>query len=298
MNRIFIVCHRASEVPSDEVYTPIAVGTGEEKAELAKIMLSDDEGENIADKNGSFNELTAIYWVWKHLDKFDADFIGISHYRRYFSFGARKHAYYEFDGLEECRELIDVTSDGLDVIMKNCDFIVPAPTYRRSVYDNYKAAHRVEDLDLAVRILLEAHPEYTAAAEKYLTGTDNYFFNMFIFDRATFERYCEWIFPVLFRYEKECAHPSERMFVTERLAGIFITELLLEGKRALRLPTVFIREKRPTFRSALRAVRGNFRKSDCGFIYAVKPLVIYFIPKRLMTAYRRRQYKRAGRTGY
>lgn len=48
-----------------------------------KGMQHDDEGENISYKNPYYCELTAQYWAWKNLD---ADYYGLFHYRRYFSF--------------------------------------------------------------------------------------------------------------------------------------------------------------------------------------------------------------------
>ena len=83
--KILVVTHKAfddSIVPSDG-YQVIKVGNVIRSAEAAsKGWLTDDIGDNIADQNAYYCELTAHYWAWKNLR--DVDVIGIVHYRRFF----------------------------------------------------------------------------------------------------------------------------------------------------------------------------------------------------------------------
>ena len=91
--KILIACHKEFCPPSDGVFLPVAVG---KKGVWSDGMLRDDDGENIAKKNGTYNELTALYFAWKNFDKIGApDAVGLNHYRRYFIYEKRRYAYYE-----------------------------------------------------------------------------------------------------------------------------------------------------------------------------------------------------------
>ncbi len=77
--KILIACHKSCAVPEDGLYLPIQVGaSGKEDIGFQR----DDEGDNISEKNAMFCELTGLYWCWKNLD---FDYLGLSHYRRYFT---------------------------------------------------------------------------------------------------------------------------------------------------------------------------------------------------------------------
>ena len=66
-------------MPKYQAYLPVHVGA-EGKDSIG--YRPDNRWENISTKNPYFCELTGLYWAWKNLD---ADFIGLVHYRRYFT---------------------------------------------------------------------------------------------------------------------------------------------------------------------------------------------------------------------
>ena len=80
--RILVACHKPAYVPENPLLCPIQVGAALSREHMQG-MLHDDEGIHISEKNRSYCELTAIYWAWKNLE---ADYYGLFHYRRYFSF--------------------------------------------------------------------------------------------------------------------------------------------------------------------------------------------------------------------
>ena len=79
------VSHRIdldSETIDNPLFVPVRCGAVFDKRENVT-MLGDNTGDNISEKRMSFCELTVQYWAWKNVE---ADYYGLCHYRRYFSF--------------------------------------------------------------------------------------------------------------------------------------------------------------------------------------------------------------------
>ena len=79
------VSHRIdldSETIDNPLFVPVRCGAVFDKRENIT-MLGDNTGDNISEKRMSFCELTVQYWAWKNVE---ADYYGLCHYRRYFSF--------------------------------------------------------------------------------------------------------------------------------------------------------------------------------------------------------------------
>lgn len=80
------MCRYAQKHP--DIYVPI-IGGGDTLNRDLKVDLPnthfDNEGENISWLNPYLNEITAIYWLGKHLDKIGNPlYVGLHHYRRLF----------------------------------------------------------------------------------------------------------------------------------------------------------------------------------------------------------------------
>lgn len=189
--KILVATHKEYWMPCDLVYLPIQVGA-KGKKDLG--FVKDSTGDNISNKNSCYCELTALYWAWKNLK---ADYIGLVHYRRYFT---RK----EVHGLEEKKRLI-LTGDEWKRLLAEYPVIVADKRkyYIESNQSHYNHAHHSQGLDMAEMIIRERYPDYLPAFHVVLKRTWAHMFNMFVMRRDLFNDYMTWMFDVLFELEKE-----------------------------------------------------------------------------------------------
>ncbi len=213
--KVIVATHKPYQMPKDKVYLPVHVGAaGKESIGYQR----DDEGKNISDKNPFFCELTGLYWAIKNLD---ADYIGLVHYRRYFS--NAKHLRNEEEKFEH------VLSDKeIDQLLDKADIILPKRRnyYIENLYDHYKHTMYSEPLDIAGEIIAEKYPEYSAEFEKLRTRRSAHMFNMCVMKRDILEDYCGWLFDILFELEKR-VDVSQYSNFHKRFYGR-VSELLLD----------------------------------------------------------------------
>jgi len=74
--------------------------------------------------------------------------------------------------------------------------------YIESLYSHYKHTLHIETLDLAGDIIKEKYPEYAKEFENLKKRTSAHMFNMFILKKCEYDRYCKWLFAILFELEK------------------------------------------------------------------------------------------------
>ena len=239
MNIKLLICyHRPAQLLKDSILTPIHVGRAlarermDHKSQnyqwMMNHMIGDDTGKNISKKNSSYNEMTCLYWAWKNYDELgNPDFIGLMHYRRHFVLHEGEIDVIPFDKLdmEHYFEEINYSEEKLQKLLKGCDFVAHIGKVK-NVYQHYLENHRKEDIDLAFEILYEQHPDYRKYAKEYLSGDYSNFCNMFIFSKEIFFDYCEWMFGILEEFEKRVDIREKRLFISERLTGVYIYRLM------------------------------------------------------------------------
>ncbi|MDY4279998.1 MAG: DUF4422 domain-containing protein [[Pasteurella] mairii] len=192
--KIIIATHKETILPkNNKVYIPLHVGSmGKERIDG---YYRDDIGDNISYKNPYYCELTGLYWAWKNLD---CDYLGLVHYRRYFS-------NLKSNKKEKDIDLLILSEENIRLLLNFNDVIVPKKRnyYIETLYSHYKNTFNKEHLDLSREILLEIFPEYIPDFDKVMKKRSGYMFNMFIMNKILSDQYCEWLFSILDRlYER------------------------------------------------------------------------------------------------
>ncbi|MDU8924659.1 DUF4422 domain-containing protein [Pasteurellaceae bacterium LIM206] len=173
--KILIATHKPYEFPKAKYYVPIHVGKA--LAEHSFGVIGDDSGDNISVKNGSFCELTALYWAWKNHFFADSDYVGLVHYRRYFK---GKNVILKNKRIASDEELLNVLNDADAIVAKKRNY------YIETVYEQYKHAHYSKDLDLTRDIIERNCQDYLPAFSRVMQGKTLHLFNMCILKIKTF----------------------------------------------------------------------------------------------------------------
>ncbi|WP_207636540.1 DUF4422 domain-containing protein [Desulfitobacterium hafniense] len=161
-------------------------------------VLTDDVGENISERNSRYSELTATYWVWKHVT---TAFKGIYHYRR----------------------LLHLTEADL-LRLNHLDAVLPLPMVK---YPNASAQFKRyisnDTFEVIMGLLKSRNDDYYAFAHQYWYEPYLYNYNMLIARAQVFDDYCSFLFDILFKVEHY--FDSRRIPKQERYIG-YIGEIL------------------------------------------------------------------------
>ena len=214
--KVIVATHKKYTMPNDNLYIPLHVGAvGKEDLGYTK----DNKGTNISKKNPYFCELTGLYWAWKNLK---ADYIGLVHYRRYFTL-FKKKLKTEQEKFEKVLSLKETNR-----LLKDTDIILPKKRkyYIENLHNHYKHTMYIEPLDETRKIIEEKYPEYLKEFDKLKKRTSAHMFNMFIMKKDILDGYCKWLFDILFELEKRVDSEQYDTF-HKRFYGR-VSELLLD----------------------------------------------------------------------
>ena len=231
---IYIISHKEFEQPKLNGYKSLIVG--EDKSHSFGDYF-DDVGENISYKNNNFCELTGMYWIWKNCKD---DYIGICHYRRYFS--------------KSFRYGVIATEEELLCKLSKFDIIVP---FKRSmavtVREQYcRNSGYNKDLNKVRDIIKKKCPDYINDFDAVMGGTNIFFFNMLVTRKELFDNYCEWLFDILFEVETQIDISQYNLyqkrvfgFLAERLLNVWVLHNKL---RVFEMGVINIEESWPVWR--------------------------------------------------
>lgn len=193
---IYVITHKVfeDEKLNKELYKVLHVGKNKDSKDD---YIRDDTGDNISEKNPEYCELTGLYWIWKNAAEEPDDITGIVHYRRFFT---DKKGYADWKKRRKMPEILDNENGKLN--LEDDQVILPSKyTTLSTLRNSYKRCHDIRDLEYVRQAVKRLYPGYVESFDKVLSGHKGYYFNMFICKRKVLERYCEWLFPLLFYTE-------------------------------------------------------------------------------------------------
>ena len=212
---VYIVSHKqfAAPVTLPDSYVPLFVGRNEDDLASKHDGITDATGDNIAQQNDSFCELTAMYWIWKNSN---SKVKGLVHYRRFF--------------VNKINHNQAIDADTIDKLLASYDFIVPEKYWLlENVIDHYAGHHNVDDLRLVRSIIAENNSSYLSSFDDCMQKKYIYPYNMFISSSEYYDSYCEWLFPLLFeaydRIDFSDRNDYQRRvfgFLSERLFAVYL----------------------------------------------------------------------------
>ncbi len=209
---VLIACHKPYPIPTDSCYLPIEVGAALREQHIQGFTL-DNAGDNISAQNPHYCELTALYWAWKNLS---ADYVGLVHYRRYFGAGKPRR--------------IAAAAD-YERALEKSPVILPKPRHYwiETNYSQYVHAHHEQDLRVTREVLAELYPACLPAYDRSMKRRSGHRFNMLVMRSDLLDRYCTWLFSILFEIEgrldiSDYDAYNARIFgfVAERLLDVWI----------------------------------------------------------------------------
>lgn len=257
--KIIVATHKATASLENKIFHPIQVGASINNYIVKDSYYRDNTGDNISEKNSSFNELSALYWAWKNLE---FDIIGLAHYRRYFDLFYKKPLFKK-DKQHVVRNirdndvrLINLKNEKrverkIKTLLKANDIIIPQKAFCtfdngdfESLTNQYKRFHIESDWHNCLQVITEKYPEYKISIQSHFNnGNIFYLCNMFVASKDWFNQYCAWLFDILFEVENRINVSEDSYqkrvfgFLSERLFTLYILHNKFKIKE---LPILFI----------------------------------------------------------
>ena len=227
--KILVCYYQPWQIPKEDIFFPIQAGKAISGFSLK--MQGDDTGDNISIKNSTFSEFTAWYWGWKNIKALypNIEYVGLSHYRRFFALNEYWEHYAKIDKdripkMENYENLIRQKLDSKDIIL------VKQASFQCNLKTQYGFWHNISDYFCMKDIIHEIYPEYDESW-KYVFENNNAIslYCLFIARYELFNKYFEWLFPLLFEAEKRIDvskydSDQKRVFayLAERLLNVYV----------------------------------------------------------------------------
>ena len=225
---IFIMTHKDFyNNLKNQIYKIVADSPNQLKTKYDLKVIYANKGK-IFNKSEAYGEMAKLYYIYELYKNgnLSSKYIGLNHYRRYFQF-------------------LDDIPD-FDKIFKNYDIILNAKcTLHNNLETQYCTTHICKSLHEVIKILKEIKPEYYRTAIESLKSKEIYDCNLFIMKKEDFFKYCEFIYDILFEYDrrhnftcqKDIINYVKNYFPKENISY----QMRLEGFLSERLSTIFFK---------------------------------------------------------
>lgn len=178
-SKIIVCYHKESDKYENDCLLPLHVGKANHP-EILQNMVGDNTGDNISHKNSSYCELTGLYWLWKNIE---ADNYGLFHYRRFLDIRNKYNSQIYSSKLN----VIDFDNTAVNTEISKYDMILPKKLkFKMSVYEQYKKAHFIKDLNIVIDIIKSKYPYYITAMEKALNSSGGGVFLQYVYNEKRY----------------------------------------------------------------------------------------------------------------
>ena len=229
----YVVTHKDAQLDAlPEGYRIIHAGHALAKENFG--YTGDDTGDNISRLNPYLNEITALYWLWKHTRH---NLIGFVHYRRFFTVDGEN-----FLSAGEAADLLR----GNDIIVSDCEFgYIALHDWKIMLSGRELAEHVIKTIGKYIAL---RQPDYLAAYERVTNSFGVFCYEIFITRQKIFDAYCRWLFSFIIDATEEILattniassdDPREYRaisFVAEHLLTVWLIKNRLKIKT---LPIIF-----------------------------------------------------------
>ena len=244
--KILVCYYQPWEILSDDLFFPIQAAKASSNYNLN--IQGDDTDDNISTKNDTYSEFTVWYWAWKNIKKYfpNMEYVGLSHYRRYFCMDKKEKR----NKLIYSKKIPSMPNYKEFFIndLKKYDIILPKPEYYKyNLQMQYSYFHNSFDFACLRDIVLDLYPEYSDSFLEVFDNNKISLYCMFVAKFELFNKYFNWLFPILFEAERRInttfyTQYQKRVlaFLGERLLNVYVHHNNLKVKYR---PIFFIKDE-------------------------------------------------------
>jgi len=248
--KIFIMTHKDfKNYRFNPVYTIVADDISQLKKNYSLNVIYAKEGKLFNMKRG-YGEMSKLYYIYQLYKNgtFSSKYIGLNHYRRFFNFT---------DNIPD-----------LDKIFENYDVILNEPfIMKKGMKNQFCHEHICKNFDELLDIIKDIKPDYYETAIETIKEKRVYVCNLFIMKTKDFLKYCNFIYDVLFEFDRRKNFTSDddvlkyvKKYYKKR--SLQLLQSRLQGFLAERLNNIFFHKN---FKSIKSFESGNYKKLNKNF---------------------------------